>query len=116
MLENSVDSLNDLAAAKPVTTGKLFRQYIDASDILSASGKSLRPSIGFHINSDGRYLLHTTADGCPHCYAVVVESGAVSVYDGNHCYALSIIAFRDMCTKSVDKSSLVTFTLTDGHQ
>ena len=43
----------------------------------------MHPELGFHINSDGRYILHTTADGCPHCYAVVVESGVVHVYDGN---------------------------------
>ena len=106
------DSALALLEANAAEHVHLNRSYEDLENLFDWQ-LGLSASLGCTITEEGDYLLHSDANGYPHCVAVRVQKEddlhVCEVYDGPHMYQISLPQLQHAALQAVDGPSLVTF-------
>ncbi len=71
----------------------------------------LMPAIGLRIKNDGAYLVHSECSGAPHCVAVKVNAGVVSVYDGKDVMTLELSRIEALADEATDAQTIITYVV-----
>lgn len=110
LMPNAAGLLDHFKDAKDicnvVASNRRVRTY---NEVQRLSGTIMHPSYGFHMHTEGLYLIHMENDGCPHCVAAKFSGQHVEVYDGKMCWTSCLRTLRECAASSIDKSTMVTF-------
>ena len=85
--------------------------YRDVANLLECS---LTPVVMVRDLAAGNWLLHTSMEGKPHCFGIVVEPlGAVAVHSGGIVFRTDLQLFGDMLANAMYRHNMVLFKVND---